>query len=184
MKWTLFFVATAIALPAYAEIPRAAKKYQRQIYSASMRHWGVEMGLQVPALLAAQVQAESAWKETARSKYAAGLSQFTPATGKEWQRRLHLSGDWAGASNELLMQAGYMRSLHSGVSWTDDPCDKYRWALHGYNAGPGWSRKEFKAGRCLRAHANCMQTHKYKQRIVKLAPEYIAAGWRGETFCR
>jgi soluble lytic murein transglycosylase-like protein len=61
-------------------IPMQAQQYRRALTQEAQRTWG--LGAPV-ARFAAQVHQESGWRADAKSKYASGLAQFTPATA-DW----------------------------------------------------------------------------------------------------
>ncbi|MDR2256199.1 MAG: transglycosylase SLT domain-containing protein [Arthrobacter sp.] len=85
-------------------------------------------------ILAAQIQAESAWNPKASSGVANGLAQFTPAT---WASYGQGKSVWDGNA-AIDAQGRYMRDLLKQVASlakTDD--DKVKFALAAYNAGPG-----------------------------------------------
>jgi soluble lytic murein transglycosylase-like protein len=71
---------SAACAAAAAEIPRAAAQYQRALTANVRLVWGLDAPV---ATFAGQVHQESGWKPDARSPYAGGLAQFTPATA-EW----------------------------------------------------------------------------------------------------
>lgn len=86
------------------------------------------------AILAAQTQQESAWDVHASSGFANGLSQFTPAT---WQTYGNGKSVWDPEAS-IDAQGRYMRDLVKqlgGLATSQE--DKIRFALAGYNAGPG-----------------------------------------------
>jgi len=71
-----WLVIVALAGPAVAA-PPAAEPYRRAV----TREMRLQFGLDAPvALMAAQIEQESAWNPLAQSPYAQGLAQFTPST--------------------------------------------------------------------------------------------------------
>lgn len=128
------FCLSDCVLPASLELillPLALKIYGERIPTAP------------PALLLAQVRQESSWKPTARSPVGAvGLTQFMPAT---WR--------WIGASNglgigdpsdpkdALLWQAVYMNGIAKRTKAIATYCDRWLFALSGYNGGEGWVQR-------------------------------------------
>lgn len=129
--------ATAVvaAEPA-AEPPKAAEVYRRDLIRNARAVWG--LGAPV-AVFGAQVHQESAWNPTARSKYADGLAQFTPATA-EWIAGVY--GELAGADPfnpawALRALVRYDRFLYERVSGASE-CDRWAFTLAAYNGGLGW----------------------------------------------
>lgn len=129
---------------AMAEPPRRALQYRADV----IRYSRLVFGLDAPvAMFAGQIHQESAWDYLARSPYAAGLTQFTPATA-----------DWVAQRWPALAQADvynprwaihamliYNQWLYGRITAASD-CDRWAKALAGYNGGPGWiTRDEFLA---------------------------------------
>ena len=113
--------------------------YRDAVVQAAKRCKGVSA-----PLLAAQIEAESAWNPAAVSPVGAtGMAQFMPATWKEFGK--DYSGDGLADANEPLdaigSQADYMCHLYA---WVTDQLDAgtingdpTRLALAAYNAGSG-----------------------------------------------
>lgn len=119
-------------------VPRAALQYQRSLISAARGVWGLNAPV---ATFAGQVHQESQWNAAAKSSYAAGLAQFTPATS-DW-----ISAKYAtelGANQpydpawSLRALARYDKFLHDRVTAAVTPCDRMLFALSDYNGGAGW----------------------------------------------
>jgi membrane-bound lytic murein transglycosylase MltF len=156
------------------------------------------------AVFAGQIHQESLWKAGARSRFASGMTQFTPGTAKDMQ---------AGSSRlkELCANAGgcpldpawalramviYDRDLWAGLSAFPAADERLAATLVAYNGGPGWVEKErlrcydnrsstepCDAGRwfghveryCLRSAAACAESRHYPRVILQtLAPQYDA----------
>lgn len=152
----------------------------------------------------AQIHQESRWKETAASKYASGLAQFTPDTAK-WIHQLYakdlketcantdgcpLDAKWAMRSLVL-----YMKRLHNGYGFAGTQDDRMAFSLAAYNGGAGWIPKERKKAiesgfsdtlwfggvelTCVRADWACKENRQY--------PKVILFEWRhvyGDFFSR
>ena len=73
-----FVILAALAAQAQAaDWQTRANAYKREL----IREARAAMGLDAPvAMLAAQIHQESLWRPNAQSKYANGLTQFTPET--------------------------------------------------------------------------------------------------------
>jgi hypothetical protein len=149
-------------------IPQASAAYRLQVQRAA----GEYFGLDAPAArLAAQIHQESAWRPDARSAYAWGLSQFTPATAKwlpEICPELGEFDPW-NASQSVRAMACYDAWLHQRVKpfpWGSmsrsidtrgaapafnlveghiDACARWMFALRAYNGGEGWINRERRA---------------------------------------
>tara|TARA_R110001592_G_scaffold363400_1_gene688158 strand:- start:26446 stop:27093 length:648 start_codon:yes stop_codon:yes gene_type:complete len=212
MSWARVFNAALVVLvlagllaclSAYAEVPASADHYRRDLTRIAQQ----EMGLGAPvALFAAQIHQESNWRSTAKSPYAEGLTQFTPATAK-WIAEIYPDlGPAAPYSPSWAMRAMVRYDLHILARvkpWQARDiadCDKWAFTLSGYNGGPGWisrDRKQAKGtGACpdvwwgavdrysTRSAAAFKENRHYVNRILNgLEPRYIAAGWPGASTC-
>jgi membrane-bound lytic murein transglycosylase MltF len=186
-----------VCASAVAQVPASADHYRRELTRIAQQ----EMGLGAPvALFAAQIHQESSWRSTAKSPYAQGLTQFTPATAK-WISEIYPDlGPAAPYSPSWAMRAMVRYDLHIMASvkpWhaRDIPqCDKWAFTLSGYNGGPGWITRDRRqaeaAAHCpdrwwasvenysTRSAAAFKENRHYPQRILKeLAPRYVAAAW-------
>lgn len=127
-----------------AEVPRAADQYRRDL----IRNARAVLGLEAPiATLAAQIHQESGWRPDAKSAYASGLAQFTPATADwiggafpdELGDRQPLNPAWA--LRALVRYDDYLLKRSPGDA---GPCHRWAFALAGYNGGQGWIAKDRK----------------------------------------
>ena len=121
--------------------PPEAERYRRDLIRSARYVFGMSAPV---AVLAGQVHQESAWRENARSSYAAGLAQFTPDTVDTMQRayakelggvhrtRAALDPRWA-----LLALCRYDAQLLAMFP-AATPADRWAFALAAYNGGPGW----------------------------------------------
>ena len=135
---------------------------------------------------AAQIAVESNWQPQARSRYAAGLAQFTPPT---WSDIAPLTRPSCAGVPEtdpacsVRAQLLYMRRLLA--RYRVSASDAYRWAFAwaAYNGGPGWiSREKARCRRtpscrperwwgqverhCLRAAWACRENRAYPRKIL------------------
>lgn len=162
-----------------------------------------EFGLDAPvARLAAQLHQESGWRAKAKSPYAQGLAQFTPATA-EWIAQaypvLAPADPWDPVWS-IRAQAIYMRHLLRGISGAATECDQWAFALSAYNGGPGWVARDRRLASAKGADASrwwantelhssraawaFKENRGYPRRILlRLEPAYIAAGWPGSAAC-
>lgn len=125
-----------------ASPPPQAERYRRELIRSARYVFGMSAPV---AVLAAQVHQESAWNPTARSAYASGLAQFTPATVDTMQRT-H-PGELGGLSRTaapldarwaILALCRYDKALLTAASYAATPADRWAFALAAYNGGPGW----------------------------------------------
>jgi len=170
-------------------------RYRLVLDRAAVAHFGPAAPT---ARFAAQIHAESSWRPTAESPYAAGLSQFTPATA-DWIADLYPdlrpAAPWDPGWS-MRAQIRYMDWIHRRVPGFRDPADRWAATLAGYNGGLGWIRREQRAARdagdaaerwwhgvdrhCLRAQWACRENRRYPLRVMcELEPRYARAGWRG-----
>lgn len=128
--------------------PPQAEPYRRDLVRTARFVFGMSAPV---AVLAAQVHQESAWNPTAKSAYASGLAQFTPATASD-MARLHpdlraaapLDPRWA-----LLALCRYDKALLASASFAATPADRWAFALAAYNGGPGWIPRDRATARAL-----------------------------------
>jgi soluble lytic murein transglycosylase-like protein len=192
-------VAKAYSEPA---IPQASAMYRIQVQRAASEYFGLDAPA---ARLAAQIHQESAWRPDARSAYAWGLAQFTPATAK-WLPSVcpELGGfDPWNPNQSVRAMACYDAWLHQRVKpladGQVDACTRWMFALRAYNGGEGWINRERRAaarsGRNpnrwsdvapvrLRAEWAHRENTRYPLRILHvLEPAYLKAGWPGQAVC-
>lgn len=190
---------------AQTRIPQVAVTYRLAIEREATRNYGIH-GSEYVAMLAAQVHQESAWRATAQSPYAQGLTQFTPATAKWLPSVCPAVGapdvwdpQWA-----LRAQACYMAWLHERVkpyrhARAMSECSRRAFALRGYNGGEGWLTKERLATQRAGGDANDWHevarvrlratwahkenTHYPRVIMLTLEPAYLKAGWSGKAVC-
>jgi len=167
------------------------------------REAGATFGVNAPtARLAAQIHQESRWRPKAASKYAQGLTQFTPATAKWLPAVCPGVGppdvwdpDWA-----IRAMVCYDAHLAKHVGATATECDRWAMALAAYNGGLGWINRDrrlaAKAGKdptrwfghvsehTGRAAWARKENRGYPHRILLvLEPAYARAGWSSPASC-
>ncbi len=121
-------------------IPNNAKQYERTLIRFAQANFGLNAPIPV---FAAQIHQESTWRETAHSKYASGLSQFTPQTQEHVKKKYPelaygntLNPTWA-----IQAMTIYNRELYNAVTAIDE-CNRYAFMLAMYNGGSGWIWRE------------------------------------------
>ena len=159
-------------------IPDRANAYRRDLTRQSRLVWGLDAPV---ATFAAQIHQESGWRPDARSPYAHGLAQFTPATA-EWIGEIDPALADAATGNPtwaLRALVTYDKWLHERVAGA--PCPRMQLALRAYNGGLGYIRKEVATGKpcsAFRAEWACRENLDYPIRILRdLEPRYVLAGW-------
>ena len=131
-------------------IPPEAAQYERMLVREAHAQWGLDAPI---STFAAQIHQESGWRSTAKSKYASGLAQFTPATA-EWISKVYPASLGAPAPYSpgwaIRALIVYNRRLFGAISPLSAPlpqvpdCDRWALALSGYNGGPGWVSRDRK----------------------------------------
>ncbi len=186
--------AARIAIPATSYLYRF--KLQREVVS----RFGSDAAV---ARIAAQVHKESLWRADARSKYAQGMSQFTPATGawlvKEVCPEIGLHDPWSPDWSVRAVVC-YDAWLHARVTGAATPCDRWAFTLSSYNGGlANLQRDQRRASASgadpaqwfesverfsARAAWAIVENRDYVQRILHvLEPAYLNAGWPGVAVC-
>ena len=185
--------------PSEAAVPRAAEPHQRQFIGA----WRAVLGAAVPAMMGAQVEAESAWRDgQTSSANARGLCQFIEPTAIGIERQNpglgalgRYSPAWCARAQALLM-----RDLRDTFATGRGPCSAWLFALAGYNGSPSTLRREIAACAAdidcdhsrwfehvathrARTWAHWNESRGYVLRIFSREPVYAAAGW-GVSLCR
>lgn len=196
MRTVLAIALMLVQALALAE-PRASLSYRADLIRSARFVWGLDAP--IPSF-AAQIHQESGWRPDAQSAFAAGLTQFTPATA-EW-----ISGAYPNELGEgqpfnpkwaIRALVRYDRHLwERNVAATD--CDRMAFVLAAYNGGNGWVNKDrrltkAKGGDPLRWWGHVEKyspraTWAYKENrdyprkiLYKWQPIY--AGWGGKRLC-
>ncbi len=104
-----------------------------------------ELGLHAPiALFAGQIHQESLWKKSARSKYANGLTQFTPSTERWIKQAFPRSLGRGNAFNPqwaIRAMVKYDHWLYQRIKAVDS-CHRWAMTLSAYNGGLGWLNRD------------------------------------------
>lgn len=138
----------ADAAPAPFLVPPAARQWQRAIIGDARYYFGLDVDYSV---FFAQIAQESGWKATAASRFASGLSQFTPATAAGMQRGYarDLAAFCADASGcplsprwAIRAQVIYDRDLWRQYAFAASADDRWALTLAAYNGGAGWIARE------------------------------------------
>lgn len=180
-------------------IPESSALHRLQLEREAAARFGLDAPV---ALIAAQIHQESRWKPTARSKYAEGLAQFTAPTAR-WLPtvcpEIGAPDPW-DATWSLRAIVCYDHHLLARASYAATGCDRWAFALSGYNGGEVMLRRERKlaadsggdASRWfdqverfrVRAQWAWDENRGYVTRILRtLEPVYLAAGWPGSATC-
>ncbi len=134
-------------------------KYKRFLIKQVRFVWGMD---QKVSIFAAQIRQESNWNSKAESKYAAGLSQFTPQTARWISKRYStlkvaqgarpdIRYDWKWSIKAMVF---YDEFLYQKIEKKGQPKNQ-RWplTLRAYNGGLGWIYKELNS--CRDLNLNC-----------------------------
>ena len=115
-------------------------------------------------VLAAQIEAESAWNPDAHSKAGAkGIAQFTDDTWETWGE-----GDPMNEKDAIAAQGRYMKFLREQArGYADNEDQVNRYALAGYNAGPNAMKK-------AEGVPDIQETKLYVDKIMKLSDDKYA----------
>ena len=162
------------------EIPRAAQQYRRNLTRNAHMVWGLDAPV---ATFGAQIHQESGWRPDARSPYAHGLAQFTPASA-DWIGNLDpalANPDTGNPVWALRALVRYDRWLWDRVPAARNGCERMALALRGYNGGLGYVQREAKTGKpceAFRSATSCRENLAYPVRILgRYEPLYLRAGW-------
>lgn len=151
-----------------------------------------------PAMMAAQLRAESGCKPNAVSSAGAvGLGQFMPGTAADMARQypqlrppMPRDPQWSIRANGY-----YMRDLYSRMT-AFDTCNRWAKGLASYNQGERWTRRaealstlpQFWFGGLEfinpgKSEPNFRETQEYVRRILlRFEPQYVLA-WRVRGAC-
>lgn len=180
-------VAALVGLPLTAladAIPREAQQYRRDLTRNARMIWGLDAPV---ATFAAQIHQESAWRPDARSPYAHGLAQFTPATA-DWIGGLDPALAGADTGNPVWALRALVRYdawLYARVPTASNACERMALALRAYNGGLGWLQKEARTGRpcdAFRSAANCRENLAYP-RLILTRWQPLYASWGPGVTC-
>jgi len=168
-------------------IPREALAYRGNF----IRIWRFYFALaESPTIGFSQVHQESRWRTEAKSAFAIGIAQFTPATAAQYAKLLPADvraqcPSTAGCPTDpnwaLNALSLYDYHLHRDLAWAATPIDRWKLALAGYNGGAHWLVRERQkannstrwsdiADACMRSAAACTENRNY--------PVVIMEKWR------
>ena len=195
--WLLVCYAATV-LSAFAE-PQASLPFKRTVIKEVRFEWGFDGPA---ALMAAQIEQESAWRPGVCSPYACGLSQFTPDT-EAWIKQLYSDrlGGEEGVFNPgwaIRALVVYDKHIYHKVPPAKTDCDRWSFTLSGYNGGPGWLNRDVRlcqrlagcdGGRWLgnvaehskRASWALSENREYPRKIFAKQPNY--ASWGKQVQC-
>lgn len=138
----LLAVTVARAAP-----PAAAEPYRAELTREARHFWGISAPV---AMFAGQIAQESAWRPTARSRFASGLTQFTPDTARwiagAYPRHL-AGGDTLNPSWAIRALVIYDLHLWTRLKGTASACERAAMTLAGYNGGAGWVNRDRRLAR-------------------------------------
>jgi len=159
------------------------------------RYWGT---IADTALAGSQTAQESACRAEAQSRFAAGLTQFTPATAddmlKWYAHELRGCSYPFDATCAIRAMALYDLRLYLASAWAADRGHRQAVMLSKYNGGSAWVDRERAESRrrglsdrhwfhhietvCLRAAWACLENREYPKRILfHWFPAFRQAGW-------
>lgn len=192
----IYFAATAMG-----QIPARSALYRIDL----TRQAQAQFGLQAPvARFAAQIHQESSWRPNARSKYAAGLTQFTPSTAR-WISEQYpqlAANDPLDPHWSIPAMITYDKHIYTRRRdlWSDE-CSAWAGTMSEYNGGFKYLSIEIgMAAASVRHDAQVWidnvemmrargerayrENRDYPRRILlDLEQRYIRAGWTGEAVC-
>jgi len=144
MKVFLIFIMMVLSSICHSSgsiVPKRADLYKRDLIREARA-----VNINAPiALFAAQIHQESGWRPTAKSAYAAGLTQFTPDTAK-WISNIFPELRDADVYNPVWAMRALIRYDYklydANRKLSKDDCNGWAYALTGYNGGNGWNSKD------------------------------------------
>lgn len=183
----------------FAAPPPTASQYKRTLTREAQRAWGLDAPV---SRLAAQIHQESGWRSDAKSSYAGGLAQFTPDTAawiaKTYPKDFDGPVDPYSPAWALRAVAVYDKHLYDRTKGHTD-CDRWWFALRGYNGGLGHVQAEARnatdpldhtsvdavCGSARRSAKHCPENLGYPRKIMlRWEPMYLKAHWPGRLACK
>lgn len=127
--------------PVCADVFDRAASFRRDITREARLVWGINAPL---PLFAAQLTQESGFRPNARSRFANGLAQFTPATEKWIKQQYPKSlrhGNAFDPQWSIRAMVRYDQWLYARVKAVNS-CHRWAFVLAGYNGGLGWIQRD------------------------------------------
>lgn len=179
-------------------IPHASYVYRFKLRREVVSRFGDDTAV---ARVAGQLHAESRWRADARSKYAQGLGQITPATA-QWLPTVCPEigpADLWDSTWSIRATVCYDHYLFRNVTGAT-PCARWAFTLSAYNGGLSWIDRDKSLARARGAQAELWfgNVENYTSRsksardenrgyvksiLTRLEPAYINAGWPGQAVC-
>ena len=180
-------------------IPAQSAGYRLHVERCEAQYFGLRAS---PARAAAQLHAESGWRADARSPFADGLAQFTPATAA-WLPQVcpEMIGFDPWDPNQSICASACFRSwLHRMAPRAASACDRWAFVMSAYNGGLGWLRRDVRLTaqrgddpsiwfgnvekHSTRARWAWEENRTYVERVLLTYERaYLAAGWDGQAVC-
>lgn len=182
-------------------IPDRSLQYRLALQRAVGERWGIHADRYV-ARIAAQIHQESAWRPDARSPFAEGMAQFVPSTAA-WI--VEICADVGPADPwdphwSIRAAVCFDHWLWRRAASAATECDRWAFALSGYNGGEKWLGHEKRLAEAndldparwfgqvetqrARRLSAWNENRGYVRRILlTLEPAYIRAGWPGTVVC-
>lgn len=191
-------LALLLPWPSDAAVPAAAKRHKAEFVAVYRQTFGPSY----PAMLPAQIEAESAWIDGQTSTASArGLCQFIEPSAIGQERLTPTLAAFARYSPAWCAraQSAMMRDLLAAFGAGRGACSAFLFALAGYNGSPSTLRREIAqcaaAAGCdpsrwfehvatmrARSWAFWSESRSYVLRVYSQEPDYAAEGW-GVRIC-
>ena len=139
MRWlTVGLLSLLLAFEATAaEPPRASLQYRNTLIRTARFVWGMDAPI---PMLAAQIETESAWRPGVSSRFASGLTQFTPRTAaqiaEDFPNEVGFPADVFNPGWAMRAQSRYMKVIYDSVILSACDSARFIFTTAGYNGGP------------------------------------------------
>lgn len=133
------WILPLVLIPALALAqPEQSRQYRRMVTTAARAYGG--LNAPVP-MYASQIHQESMWRASARSRAGAlGLAQFMPGTA-QWMASIVGPGDPLNPAWAVQAMVAYDGWLYDRAYPYETVCDRWAFALSGYNGGEKWRQR-------------------------------------------